>query len=230
MEACRIAIISDTHGLLREEVKERLKTCERILHAGDFDKPEILRQLEEIRPVCAVRGNVDKGWAEYLPAEQELTLAGFRIYMIHNRKNISRELSGVDIVVCGHSHRYGEKREDGILYLNPGSCGPRRFRLPVTMMIVTLYPGEHRVGTERIEWDCRAPEPPAEKDLHKLVKTIMKEVRSGRTVEEIASRNHVEEELAEQICRFYLTHPGVDVDGILNRMELRSRSEKIPHS
>mgnify|MGYP002512573497 CR=1 FL=1 len=110
-------VVSGDQFISSKEVKERLKTCERILHAGDFDKPEILRQLEEIRPVCAVRGNVDKGWAEHLPAEQEITLAGFRIYMIHNRKNISRELSGVDIVVCGHSHRYGEKREDGILYL-----------------------------------------------------------------------------------------------------------------
>ena len=106
MESYRIAIISDTHGLLRPEVKERLKTCERILHGGDFDKPEILKQLEAIRPVYAVRGNVDKSWAEDLPAEREITLAGFRIYMVHNIKHLKKDLSGIDIIVYGHSHKY----------------------------------------------------------------------------------------------------------------------------
>ena len=241
MEAKRFAIISDTHGLLRPEVRERLKTCEGILHAGDFDKPDILRQLEEICPVYAVRGNADGNWAKDLPEEREIILAGFRIRMIHNRKALSGNLSGVDIVVCGHSHKYGESREDGVLYLNPGSCGPRRFRLPVTMMVATLYPAEHRIETERVE--CGLPDaavrgkteensaaggedPLQGRDLHKLVKRIMKEVRAGRTVEEIAARNCVDVELAEQICRFYVTHPGVDVDGILNRMELRARSRQ----
>lgn len=261
MESYRIAIISDTHGLLRPEVKERLKTCERILHGGDFDKPEILKQLEAIRPVYAVQGNVDKSWAEDLPAEREITLAGFRIYMVHNRKRITGKLSGVDIVVCGHTHQYEERREDGVLYLNPGSCGPKRFRLPITMMVATLYPAEHRIETERVEWggfvtaagkstgerewaaqEHGDPGPEmgeavleeqsagrrnfaSDRDMYKLIKRIMKEVRAGKTIEEIAAGNRVEKELAEQICRFYVTHPGVDVDGILNRMELHARSK-----
>lgn len=225
MESHRIAVISDTHGLLRAEVRERLLTCEAILHGGDFDRPDILEQLNAIGKVYAVRGNVEKGGTENLPEELEFILFGFRIYMRHNRKQIRRDLQGIDIVICGHSHKYEERREGGILYLNPGSCGPRRFHNPVTMMLLTLYPEKHLAETEKIVFTENISAASADKDavaapdMHKLVKTIMKEVRGGRTVSEIAERNRVNEELAEQICRFYLTHPGVDVDGILDRME-----------
>lgn len=229
MEKHCIAVISDTHGVLRPEAAGRLKGCEAILHAGDFGKPDILEQLEAICPVYGVRGNVDKEWAEDLAKELEIELFGFRIYMVHNRKYVKRELSGIDIVVYGHSHKYEERQEGGVLYLNPGSCGPKRFYLPVTMAMLTLYPGEHRAETERIELvlqetgnsgaggDCFP-----EQDMHRLIKTIMKEVRAGRTVAEIAARNHVKEEFAEEVCRFYVTHPGVDVDGILDRMERKN--------
>lgn len=226
MEKHCIAVISDTHGLLRPEVKERLINCEAILHAGDFGKPDILEQLREICPVYGVRGNVDREWAGDLPEELEITLFGFRIYMVHNRKHIKKNLSGIDIIIYGHSHKYEERREGGILYLNPGSCGPKRFQLPITMMLANLCPEVHQVGTERVDCTVQESGNPGEdtgvlpeQDMHRLVKTIMKEVRAGRTVSGIAARNHVKEELAEQICRFYVTHPGVDVDGILDRME-----------
>lgn len=225
MESHRIAVISDTHGLLRAEVRERLLACEAILHGGDCGRPDILEQLNAIGKVYAVRGNVEKGGTENLPEELEFILFGFRIYMRHNRKQIRRDLQGIDIVICGHSHKYEKRREGGILYLNPGSCGPRRFRNPVTMMLLTLYPEKHLAETEKIVFTENISAASADEDavaaldMHKLVKTIMKEVRGGRTVAEIAERNRVSEELAEQICRFYLTHPGVDVDGILDRME-----------
>lgn len=246
METHRIAVISDTHGLLRPDMVEVLKSCKTILHAGDFDKTHILENLKAIRPVYAVRGNVDREWAEELPEELETELFGFRIYMIHNRKDIRKDLSGIDIAVFGHSHKYEERREDGILYLNPGSCGPRRFRLPSTMAVLTLYPEEHRAEAERIECVPGATQSwqsgegagksgtaeayqeetvwrrEKDVDMHKLVKAIMKDVRAGRTVAGIAARRHVEEALAEEICRYYVTHPGVDVDGILDRMERRN--------
>lgn len=252
MEMHRIAVISDTHGLLRPEVSEKLKSFETILHAGDLGEPDILAKLTEISPVWAVRGNVDKEWADGLPEELGITLFGFRIYITHNRKHIRKDLSGIDIVIYGHSHKYEERREGGILYLNPGSCGPRRFRFPITMAVLTLYPEEHWAETERI--DCmpaavsvqadinsgtvsgsgRAGSVAAsagsesgswletDVDMHKLVKAIMKDVRAGRTVAGIATRHHVKEELAEEICRYYVTHPGVDVDGILDRMERKN--------
>lgn len=248
MELHRIAVISDTHGLLRPEVSEELKSCEAVLHAGDFDKADILEKLRADCPVWAVRGNVDKEWADSLPEELETELYGFRLYIIHNRKHIRKDLSGIDIVVYGHSHKYEERREDGILYLNPGSCGPKRFRLPVTMAVLTLYPEEHRIEVERIDCvpavsfgqkgSCSAPvseacradndyaaeeqRPGQDIDMHKLVKAIIKDVRAGRTVAGIAARHHIKEELAEEICRYYVTHPGVDVDGILDRMERKN--------
>ena len=226
MSAHRIAIISDTHGLLRPECINILRTCEVILHAGDVGKPEVLRKLGEIAGVLAVRGNVDKDWAEDLPVELETELYGFRIYMVHNKKQIKGDLSDVDIVIYGHSHKYEEKTEGKIRYLNPGSCGARRFRLPVTMMVLTIFPEEHRFEIEKI--NC-LPESAEEegnsafprKDMDKLIRMIVKEMKAGKGVAEIAAKVRSEKELVEQICRIYATHPGVDVDGILNRMELK---------
>lgn len=238
-EAHRIAVISDTHGLLRREVTDILKTCEVILHGGDVGTEEVLAQLNDIARTYAVRGNVDKDWAKELPGELVLELFGFGIYMVHNKKDIRGDLSGIDIVICGHSHKYEESLRGGITYLNPGSCGPRRFRLPVTMMVLTLYPTEHRMEGEKIDCISSAalekesqkgtPGAPgrdmaqlSDKDMYRLVRTIMREVDAGRSIEDIAARNHVDREFAEQICRMYVTHPGVDVDGILDRMERRN--------
>ena len=155
MEKHRIAVISDTHGLLRPKVIERVKICEAVLHAGDMDKPEILEQLKAIAPVYAVRGNVDEEWVKReqgdLPEELDFTLFGFRFYMIHNKKRRRKELSGISAVVYGHSHEYSDiwEAKTGIRYLNPGSCGPKRFGLPVTMMEMTLCPEENRMEIER---------------------------------------------------------------------------------
>lgn len=220
----RIAVISDTHGILRPEIIDTIKTCEVILHGGDIDKPEIISRLQALCRTYAVRGNADKDWAEELPDELETELFGFRIYMVHNKKDIRKELTGIDIVIYGHSHKYEEKSDGKITFLNPGSCGPRRFHLPVTMMVLTLYPDEHRFETQMI--DCspvlqqkeemiRLPQ----KDMHKLIKEIVKEVDAGRNIKDIAVRNRVDEKFAERICRIYVTHPGVDVDGIIDRME-----------
>lgn len=231
MEAHRIMVISDTHGILRPEVLERAAGCEAILHAGDLGGPEILERLRAFAPVYAVRGNVDGEWADSLPEELELELFGFRIYMIHNKKRRRKALSGIGIVVFGHSHEYQDvlEKETGIRYLNPGSCGPRRFRLPVTMMELNLYPEEHRAEAVMLECESQkkgegtapAKDALSEKDLYRLVKKVMKGMQAGRSVFEMAERNHAEEGLVEDICRMYATHPGIDVDGILDRLERR---------
>lgn len=225
--AHRIAVLSDTHGLLRPEVEEILKTCEVIMHGGDIGRMEVADRLRSICPMYAVRGNVDKEWAEGIPRELEVQLFGFRFYMVHNKKHIRKGLEDVDIVIYGHSHKYGVKRDGNCSYLNPGSCGPRRFRQPVTMMALTLYPAAHRFETEEI--NC-LPETlqgdgifkMPESEMDKLIRKIMKGADSGISADDIADRNGVDRELAEQICRIYLTHPGVDVDGIMARMELRN--------
>lgn len=227
MEQHRIGVISDTHGLLRQECIDLLKTCETILHAGDVGKPEVLEQLEKITRTYAVRGNADKEWAEGLPTELETELYGFRLYMVHNKKHIKPDLTGIDIVIYGHSHKYEERLDGKTIYLNPGSCGSRRFRLPITMAVLTLFPEEHRIEIQKIDCqpeiseNCPLNDFP-QKDMDKLIRKVIKAVKAEKSVSEIAAEVHVDQALVEQICRIYATHPGVDVDGILNRIELKN--------
>ena len=135
----RIGVISDTHGLLREEVKEQLKGCQAILHAGDINRPELLEELAQIAEVYAVRGNADKGdWADALPETLRIAFSGLKIFMIHNKKMIREDILDADLVIFGHSHKYEEFAQGKQRWLNPGSCGGRRFSLPVNMAVITL--------------------------------------------------------------------------------------------
>lgn len=131
----RVGVISDTHGLLREEARDALAGCDLILHAGDIGTPEVLAALEEIAPVIAVRGNNDRGmWARRIPERAQHTVDGVRILVLHDRKDLPRAPPpDADVVVTGHSHKPLVETRDGVLYLNPGSAGPRRFRLPIAL-------------------------------------------------------------------------------------------------
>lgn len=277
----RIGILSDTHGLLREEVLEALKGCGAILHAGDVGGPEILERLSAIAPVYAVRGNTDRDWEKPLPETLSVTLFGVRFFQIHNRKKAG-ELPECDIVLSGHTHKYEERREGSRLFLNPGSCGPKRFLLPVTMAVLKVsengwqaerldlpagtqggtlsvsgaekadsgtdagVSGVGALGRETGAFGANAPEMKAdpgektakglkagspeaymaqlpEKDLKKLVSDIMRSVDRGRPVKELAEKYRIGEELAELICRLYVTHPGIDAEGIINKMGIYNR-------
>ena len=134
----RIGVLSDTHGLLRPEVMDQLQGCRAILHGGDINKQEILDRLGEIAPVYVVRGNNDKEWAEYIPDTLLEEVCGLRIFMVHNKKYIPGDLGDVDLVIYGHSHRYEDKVVEGIRFLNPGSCGPRRFHQEITLAILHI--------------------------------------------------------------------------------------------
>ena len=216
----RIGVISDTHGLLRKEVEEALQGCDAILHGGDIHNQTVIKKLQEIAPLYVVRGNVDKEWAENLPKLLEIELFGIRIKMIHNIKELPQDLGAADLIVYGHSHKYADKVKDGIRFLNPGSCGPKRFYNPVTMAVIEVVKnGEYaikRIDISQEQGDIKIPK--KEQDRRKLVKSVMRAVDKEQTVEQIAHNNHIDVELAEQICRMYLTHPGVDVDGILDRI------------
>ena len=144
----KLAILSDTHGLLRPEVVEQLKHADAILHAGDINKQLILDQLRQYAPLYIVRGNNDKDWAAQIPHDLTVTLEGITFYLVHNRKEIPADLSGVDVVVFGHSHKYLQEEREGLLWLNPGSCGPRRFHQEITMMMATLSDGS--ISVEKI--------------------------------------------------------------------------------
>ena len=141
----KIAILSDTHGLLRPEVVEQLKNADAILHGGDINKQSIVDELRQYAPLYVVRGNNDKEWAEEIPHDLTVTLEGVTFYMVHNKKEVPADLSGLDVVVFGHSHKYVEEEKDGVWWLNPGSCGPRRFHQEITMMMVEVADGQIRV-------------------------------------------------------------------------------------
>ena len=141
----KLAILSDTHGLLRPEVAEHLKTADAILHGGDVNKPGIVDQLERYAPLYVVRGNNDKEWAEQIPHDLTITLGGVTFYLVHNKKEVPADLTGIDAVVFGHSHKYLLEERDGVLWLNPGSCGPRRFHQEITMMMAEVENGTLQV-------------------------------------------------------------------------------------
>jgi len=138
-----IGLISDTHGLMRPEALAALRGSDLILHAGDVGKPEILEQLRSVAPLVAVRGNVDKGaWASQLPLTAVVETRSALIYVLHDLQQLDLDpaVAKLDIVVSGHSHKPAHARRSGVLYLNPGSAGPRRFSLPVTVARVDLRP------------------------------------------------------------------------------------------
>ena len=144
----KIAILSDTHGLLRPRVLEFLKTADVILHGGDINRQSIVDELRQYAPLYVVRGNNDKEWAEGLPHHLTVTLGGLRFFMVHNKKELPADLADVDVVVFGHSHKYFQQEKDGVLWLNPGSCGPRRFHQEITLMMADVEDG--KITVEKI--------------------------------------------------------------------------------
>ena len=129
-----IGVISDTHGLLRPEAKAALEGVDALVHAGDIGKPGLLAELREIAPLTVIRGNVDR-WATDLPDTEILQLKGYRFYVLHNLNELKLDpgAAGFDVVISGHSHKPMVSTRDSVLYLNPGSAGPRRFSLPVAL-------------------------------------------------------------------------------------------------
>ena len=140
-----LIILSDTHGLLRPAVLELLQNADAILHAGDINSQAVVDKLASFAPLYVVRGNNDKEWAEAIPHELTVTLDGVRFYMVHNKKDVPADLSGANVVVFGHSHKYSEEQRGDVLWLNPGSCGPRRFHQEITLVRAELSGGSIRV-------------------------------------------------------------------------------------
>jgi len=136
-----LGLVSDTHGLLRESALRALQNTGRIIHAGDVGDPKILEALDKVAPVIAVRGNVDTAeWATKLPPTTMVEIGVVRLYVLHNVKELKLNAipSGVSIIVSGHSHKPGQATRNGVLYINPGSAGPRRFNLPTTVARLDL--------------------------------------------------------------------------------------------
>lgn len=140
----QIAILSDTHGLLREHVIAELAEADCSIHAGDIDTPSIVESIRQFGETYMVCGNNDKEWAEALPKSIAVTIEGVRFFIVHDKKDIPKFLTNVDVVVYGHSHKYSAEIVKGVLFLNPGSCGKRRFDLEITMCRMTVEAGSYR--------------------------------------------------------------------------------------
>lgn len=148
-----IAIISDTHGLLREQVMAELDAADCIIHAGDINTSYIADCVRQSGETYMVRGNNDMDWAKDLPASITATIEGVRFFIVHNRKDVPKRLPDVDVVIYGHSHKYSCEVIDGILYLNPGSCGKRRFNLEITMSRMIVEAGKYQYEKVKIPYD-----------------------------------------------------------------------------
>lgn len=147
MGAFRIGLISDTHGLVREEAIAALRGCRHILHAGDVDEPDVLVKLRQLAPVTVVRGNNDRGaWARQIPEYDVVEFGRVSVYLRHDESelDIDPRAAGFRVMMFGHSHKPGVETRDGVLFVNPGSAGPRRFRLPVSV-------GELVISGDRVD-------------------------------------------------------------------------------
>lgn len=137
-----VGVISDTHGLLRPEAIDALAGSSLILHAGDIGKPEVLQELQAIAPTIAVRGNNDKGtWAEQIPESETISVGNVSIHILHILQELAFEPQekGIRVVITGHSHKPLIEERDGVLFLNPGSAGPRRFNLPIAIAQLHIH-------------------------------------------------------------------------------------------
>ncbi|MDA0823869.1 MAG: metallophosphoesterase family protein [Proteobacteria bacterium] len=148
-----IGIISDTHKLVRAEARERLRGVDLIIHAGDIGSLQVIEQLQEIALVKAIRGNIDKGpWADQFPQDEVIEIGAATLYVLHNLSDIAIDpmAAGFQAVISGHSHRPKIDRKDGVLYINPGSAGPRRFKLPIALAMLTIKRGKLTAAIEEL--------------------------------------------------------------------------------
>lgn len=242
----KILVLSDTHGVLRPEVREMLGKCDAVIHGGDFHTQavmqEILRSVAADVPVFQVRGNNDGSWAADLPDHLELALNGVKFYVVHDRGKLPKDLGDCQVAIFGHSHKYLEEWKDGRLYLNPGSCGRRRFRLDLTMAVLYLEKG--KISVERVDIfdgnkrDNRIKNTRCENagdgramayqgNMLGMIQDVMKRMDKGQKIERISRELHLERDFAEEICRIRVTHPGVSAEGILNKIEVNNNTHRF---
>ena len=153
----RVAVMADTHGVLRPEVERILETCDVIVHAGDFDNQMLYHKLNVNQPLYAVRGNNDRGWSGGLGQVNRFEIGGVKFIMAHERVDIPSVLKDIQVVIFGHSHMYYQQEISGRLWLNPGSCGYKRFTLPLSMAVMTIEDGTYEVETVWLEHGYGTP-------------------------------------------------------------------------
>lgn len=235
----KIAILSDTHGLLREEVKDIIKRCDVIIHAGDINTREIINELQKSAPLYIVRGNNDRAWALDLPEVMRFELSGIHFILVHNKKDVPKNLDGIDIVIFGHTHQYFEKEQDGRLWFNPGSCGRRRFHQDITLAVMYAENGNYQI--EKIELEQKqSKEKESEKSQskkkikkvdeefckEKAVSVIMEGLKKEESISKMAVKLNISEKNVEEIARIIVTHPTTSKEGIIDKIEVNQLQEK----
>lgn len=211
----KIAVISDTHGLLRDEVKDIIEKCSAVIHAGDLASSKLLAELKTAvnkKPLYIVRGNNDRTITE-LPEKLSFELSGKNFFIIHNLRDMPPETKA-DIIISGHTHKYLCEQKGTILFLNPGSCGRRRFSLPATMAVLTLE--NELMSVEKILLEASAG---VTKERAETIAKIMKMTATGADKETICKKIHMKDDEAEKIIRIIVTHPGIDVQGVMDRID-----------
>ncbi|MBQ3426576.1 MAG: metallophosphoesterase family protein [Clostridia bacterium] len=221
----KIAVLSDTHGCLRSEVREIIDGCDAVIHGGDINSQSVLDEIRrtagESKPVFVVRGNNDKEWAKQLPVTLEFKLDGKSFFLVHNKRDIPADIKA-DIVIFGHTHKYYEEDVDGSLWLNPGSCGKRRFSMPVTMAMLDISDAGTMVTRIDIENGVPAVSIP-DGDRMSVIGRIIKLMDKGMDTGAIAAKLKTDKAFVDQVAMIKVTHPGVDAEGILNKMEANRR-------
>ena len=147
----KVAVISDTHNILRPEVIDVIKKCDAVVHAGDFAKESVLDELRKMGRVYVVRGNNDRDWAAGLRDTLRFEIGGVHFFMTHNKKDVDRNLEGIDVVIFGHSHKYFQQEIDGRLWLNPGACGRPRFGGELSMAVIKIDEEKGLTAVEKIQ-------------------------------------------------------------------------------
>ena len=222
----KVALMSDTHDYLRPEVKQIISECDGVIHAGDVCSPKIVEEIKALlgteKTLYLVRGNNDRTWAKEIPACLKFTIQNVTFLMVHNKKDVPNDLEDVDIVIYGHSHKYADENKEGKRWLNPGSCGKKRFHLPATMAILHFSKDFY---VEKIQLDSTEErmEPSVnltEGKLVEIVTEIFVRMDKGQTISYIASKVGMDSEMVEQICRIRVTHPGVTPGGVVDKMEV----------
>lgn len=235
-ELIRAAVISDTHGLLRPEVEQVIGTCDVVIHAGDFDHQMLYHKLAVRQPLYAVRGNNDGNWAATLPLVKRFTLGGVKFIMAHERSDIPMVLDKEQVVIFGHSHMFYQQTEGGRLWLNPGSCGHKRFTLPLSLAVMTIQ--DQRIQVEPVwleegqgqgkvfrpagagESLEAGPGKDGRRDELFLIARIMRLMKRGETISWVARNVKSDPGFVETVYRICVTHPGADARQILDKLEV----------
>lgn len=222
----KIAVLSDTHGLLRPQVRNIIGECDAVIHGGDISSQKTLDEISAAVkrdvPFYVVRGNNDREWAGAIPETLEFELEKVKFFLVHNKKDVPENLGDVQVVIYGHSHKYSEEEKEGRLWLNPGSCGKRRFRQAITMAVLTLEEGAWKV--ERVDISQETEEVSGagipQGNLLPLIEDILVRMDKGQTVDVIGKKLGVDRNFVAEICRIRVTHPGVTAGGILDKIEV----------